>query len=113
LKLWRYVTDIDWPICANGVDMVFAGDSPYYWYDDDTLLNRERRDFIYVPNEDIKTYRLPKSVTNIGNSSFYDYSSLTQIEIPDGVTPIGDSAFRGCSSLTKIEIPESLAFIFQ
>ena len=36
------------------------------------------------------------SVTSIGESTFWDCSSLTSITIPNSVTSIGRYAFRGC-----------------
>ena len=51
------------------------------------------------------------SVTSIGNSAFYNCSSLTSIEIPNSVTSIGNWAFYGCSSLTSVEIPNSITSI--
>ena len=38
-------------------------------------------------------------VTSIGNSAFYNCSSLTSVTIPNSVTSIGNDAFEGCSSL--------------
>ena len=45
---------------------------------------------------------IPNSVTSIGNSAFYNCSSLTSITIPNSVTSIGNLAFRNCSSLDTI-----------
>ncbi len=50
-------------------------------------------------------------VTNIGESAFYNCSSLTSITIPNSVTSIGKSAFYGCRSLTSIVIPNSVKSI--
>ena len=36
---------------------------------------------------------IPNSVTNIGNSAFYNCSGLTSITIGDGVTSIGEYVF--------------------
>ena len=54
---------------------------------------------------------IPNSVTSIGNSAFFNCSSLTSIEIPNSVTNIGRYAFYGCSGLTCIEIPNSVTNI--
>lgn len=51
------------------------------------------------------------SVTSIGDSAFYGFSSLALITIPDGVKSIGKSAFRDCSGLTAITIPDSVTSI--
>ena len=53
---------------------------------------------------------IPSSVTSIGDSAFYDCSSLTSVSIPNSVTNIGDGAF--CfSGLTSITIPNSVTNI--
>lgn len=54
---------------------------------------------------------IPKGVTCIGPSAFYDCSDLSKVTIPDGVTKIWYEAFRGCSSLKKINIPSSVTEI--
>ena len=51
------------------------------------------------------------SGTNIENSAFSGYTSLTSVTIPDSVTSIGSSAFSGCTSLTSITIPDSVTSI--
>jgi len=54
---------------------------------------------------------IPNSVTSIGNSAFYGYSSLTSITIPSSVTSIGNFAFYYNTSLTSITIPSSVTSI--
>lgn len=51
------------------------------------------------------------SVTSIGEGAFYNCTSLKSITIPDSVTSIGRSAFYNCSSLTSINIPNSVTSI--
>ncbi len=62
-------------------------------------------------NAKIITVIIPDSVTSIGNSAFYNCSSLTSVTIPDGVTSIGYQAFSFCYSLTSINIPDSVISI--
>ena len=54
---------------------------------------------------------IPASVTTIGHETFENCSSLTSIEIPLSVTFIGERAFQGCSSLTSVAIPDGVTFI--
>ena len=54
---------------------------------------------------------IPKGVTCIGPSAFFECSDLSKVTIPDGVTQIWYEAFRGCSSLKKINIPSSVTEI--
>ncbi|MCX6894885.1 MAG: leucine-rich repeat domain-containing protein [Verrucomicrobia bacterium] len=52
-----------------------------------------------------------RSVTSIGNSAFYNQSSLTNVTIPNSVTNIGYMAFCSCISLTSVTIPTNVASI--
>ncbi len=52
-----------------------------------------------------------KEVTEIGDSAFYECSSLTSVTIPDSVTTIGKNAFRNCTRLTSVTIPDSVTTI--
>lgn len=54
---------------------------------------------------------LPKSLTEIGRSSFYDCDSLTEIALPDSVELIDDYAFSNCDGLINIELPAELVKI--
>lgn len=48
------------------------------------------------------------SVIAIGNSAFYDCTSLTSVSIPNSVTAIGVQAFYNCRSLISVYIPSSV-----
>ena len=47
-------------------------------------------------------------VTCIGDSVFYNCTSMTSVTIPESVTSIGDGVFLNCKSLTSVNIPESV-----
>ena len=65
----------------------------------------------YAGNTEITSITIPNSVTNIGNSAFYNCWRLTSVTIPASVTSIGESAFYGCSGLTSVTIPASVTSI--
>ncbi len=76
------------------------------------LFNKDETQLIYYPLGNTRTsYKIPDSVTSIGEAAFKDCKSLTYIEIPDSVTSIGKYAFDGCESLTSITIPDSVTSI--
>lgn len=56
----------------------------------------------------LKSVKIPKSVTEIGMSAFADCISLVSIDIPKGVTEIQNWAFENCQSLTSISLPEGV-----
>ena len=51
---------------------------------------------------------IPTSVTKIGDSAFWECTSLVQVIVPEGVTSIGHSSFKGCTSLATIVLPNSV-----
>ena len=59
----------------------------------------------------LTTVTIPNSVTSIGVAAFRDCCSLTSVTIGNSVTSIGGSAFKGCSSLTSVTIPNSVTSI--
>ena len=59
----------------------------------------------------VGTITFDSPVTSIGNSAFYNCSSLTSITIPNSVTSIGNGAFWGATSLSSITLPNSIKSI--
>ena len=59
----------------------------------------------------LTSIKLPRSVTFIGDCTFYDCRGLTSVTIPNSVTSIGSSAFQHCSGLTSVTIPNSVTSI--
>ncbi|MDE6780509.1 MAG: leucine-rich repeat protein [Ruminococcus sp.] len=56
----------------------------------------------------LKSVKIPDSVTYIGRATFESCISLKSIEIPDSVTEIEGSAFYECDNLTSIVLPKNL-----
>ena len=53
---------------------------------------------------EIKDFRIPQGVTNIGEYAFDSCRGLTSITIPQSVISIGDKAFRDCSNLASVKV---------
>ena len=51
----------------------------------------------------LKSIKIPDSVTSIGEAAFYDCRSLTSVTIPNSVKSIGDWTFYYCNSLRSIK----------
>jgi hypothetical protein len=54
---------------------------------------------------------IPNTVTKIDNYAFYYAYKLTSIKIPNSVTTIGKNAFEKCKGLTDMTIPNSVTSI--
>ena len=91
--------------CNGLMSVLVADDNPNYKSINGLLLSKDGTTLIQGINMDVA---IPGSVTNIGDSAFYNCGGLTNVTIPDGVTSIGTSAFSGCSGLTSVTIPDSV-----
>lgn len=85
-------------------------ESKNFIYEDQVLFSKDRTTIIAYRAKETN-YIIPDSVTTIGESAFYECTSLIGINIPDSVTTIGKGAFEGCNSLTDINIPTSVTTI--
>ena len=56
----------------------------------------------------LERIELPKNISKIENSTFYDCKNLKYVKMPDNITEIGARAFYGCGALESITIPESI-----
>lgn len=68
-------------------------------------------DAVFSGCGNLRTVRLPATITRIGEEAFADCVCLHQLAIPDSVTTIGSSAFDGCDSLTHVHLPHGLSHI--
>ena len=79
----------------------------FYCSIEGALYSKNKARLIHVPNNRV-SFKIPNSVTAIGDWAFELCTSLASIEIPNSVTAIGDWAFELCTSLASIEIPNSV-----
>ena len=111
---------------------ILNNESKAFIYEDYVLFNKNKTTLIAYRAKETN-YKIPNSVTTIGDSAFALCEFLININIPNNVTTIGDSAFgnckflvinipnsvttigegvfRGCDSLTTINIPNSVTTI--
>ena len=96
-------------VCAVAAGAETYGDFEYDVLDDGTV---EITDY----NGSAKNVDIPKKidgmrVTKIGVSAFEECTNLKSIKIPNSVTDIEQNAFFGCSNLTNVTIPDSVKTI--
>lgn len=58
--------------------------------------------YAFANLSNLKTIKLPDSVSSIGERAFYGCSSLNNVVIGKNTTSIGSSAFYNCSALNKV-----------
>lgn len=81
------------------------------WIDEYGVKYSANRKKLIKGNKDLITYKIKEGCRVICDNAFFQYKSLTSIEIPNSVTSIGDSAFYSCESLESIVIPNSVTSI--
>ena len=60
---------------------------------------------------ELKSVKIPNSVTKIGSWAFAECVKLSSLELPNSITEIGSCAFDSCFSLVSIKIPNSITKI--
>ena len=82
------------PFCDWNGDL--HNESKAFVYEHQVLFNKDKTTLIAYRSKE-KSYIIPNSVTNIGDSAFSECKSLTSIKIPNSVTNIGNDVFTGCN----------------
>ena len=76
--------------CSKLTSINVSDNNRNYSSIDGVLFNKDKTEIIQYPEEkESKSYKIPNSVTSIGDWEFYICSSLTNITIPESVTSIG------------------------
>ena len=74
---------------------------------------KEIKDGAFSDNAEIKSVKIPASVTRVGKSAFANCSSLKSAAFVGSskLTVIDENAFASCTALAKIDLPSKLQFI--
>ena len=98
--------------CTGLECIVVDENNPNYSSEDGILFNKDKTKLIQYPIGNARTeYRIPDSVTSIGNYAFELCNNLKSVEIPDSVTSLGDLAFSKCSNLESVIIGNNVTSI--
>ncbi len=65
----------------------------------------------YPPAAGGVTFRIPDSVSYIGESAFYGAGNIKELVFPEGIKSIGNYAFSSCSHLETINLPDGIELI--
>jgi hypothetical protein len=69
---------------------------------DGVLFNKSQTLLIQYPGGKAGVYRIPNSVTSIGDGAFGNCTGLTSVTIPNRVASIGEMAFANSTSLSSL-----------
>lgn len=84
----------------------------YFCSEEGILFNKDKTELVAYPYaKKVEKYKVPKSVTKIGQWAFANHEELISIDLHNGITDIGWQAFAGCKKLNCITIPESVTNI--
>lgn len=59
-------------------------------------------------NDKVKKITLPSTLTSVGYSCFFGWTSLEDIILPNSIKTIDSQAFKGCTSLKDVTLPREL-----
>lgn len=79
-----------------------AGIAPVSWSSGSSMLRN---------CTSLRSVKLPKTVSSLGNYFFAGCTALEQIVLPDSVTEIGSNLFNGCTALTDVTLSTNLQAI--
>ena len=106
------VTSIGEAAFAGGSTSVnVSRENQNYCSVDGGLYDKQKTTIFHPGKIQNGAFRVPDGVNRIGDSAFFDCTSLTSVIIPKSVTSIGSLAFLGCIRLTNVTIPDGVTSI--
>ena len=98
--------------CSSLTSIEVDEDNLNYKSIEGNLYSKDGKTLIqYAGAKTDMSFKIPDSVTIIGDGAFYSCDSLTSVTIGNSVTNIGERAFDDCNSLTSVTIGNSVTNI--
>ncbi len=98
--------------CSKLKEFTATNNPNFCTTDGGVLYTRDLKKIVKYPAGRTDTsYKIPSSVTTIGNSSFYKANNLTSVTVQSGVTTIEKWGFCSMSNLQTITLPDTLQTI--
>jgi len=97
--------------CINLTAFTLDPGNPAYSSLDGVLFNKDQTTLLQCPGAKTGSYRIPSTVTNVGNAAFQYCANLTGVIIPPSVTTIGSVAFEYFRKLVVVTISANVTNI--
>lgn len=88
--------------------IVVDEENPYFSSVDGVLYNKDKTVLFHYPAMKKGAVKFESTMTEIGESAFYQCNGITAVIVPDGITSIKESTFSSNHSLVSVELPDSL-----
>src|SRR4029077_7023301 len=96
--------------CTSLTNFSVNAANPVYSSLGGVFFNKAQTTLIRFPEGRGGSYAIPNSVTIIGDSAFYNCTSLMSVTIPNSVTDLGGEAFTSCTGLINFSVDPANSF---
>ncbi len=97
--------------CTGLTEILVSKEHIHYASQDGILYNKEKTEFVCIPEGISGAITIPDGIQTIGRSAFSGFSNLMSITIGNGVQTIGEFAFENCSNLMSVTLGNSVQTI--